>query len=490
MALSSSSQNREISPHCIFSPDGSELLANLGGEQLYLFDLQECDKPKRLDVSLFSNQTQGSSSCSDGDSDGKSGNCSDYETNNVKQVKLTGDVPSSNPPLSPSRLTPPRSPNASLIESLKEKGNQAFNRQHYSSAIALYNEALATEPGALIYANRAAALMKRNWDGDLYAALRDCHAALKGETLPSIKCKAHFRLAKCLYELQWTDEALYCIERFKDAFPDHAAKPPCETLSRDIKATLFGFKESQESQEKDKGKDDVEDEEEEEEEQSGGGGGSEAFLRSTAPRRRAPRRASSRPKSPPSSSSGGYRLSEKESSWRSEAKDYKLRFAGHCNTTTDIKEANFFGSNGQFIVAGSDDGSFFIWDRNTTNIARVLRGDDSIVNCLQSHPNCCLLASSGIDPVVRLWSPRPDDGIKDEREVSDSDDAAFANQRRMNADPLEVMLMNMGYRVRGSGGASGGASGAEDEDDDEDGGGGGEEADMDGDARPIVCPTS
>lgn len=41
------------------------------------------------------------------------------------------------------------------------------------------------------------------------------------------------------------------------------------------------------------------------------------------------------------------------------------------------------------------------------------------------------------------------DGSKEDREVVDSEDAAVANQRRMNADPLEVMLMNMGYRVPG-----------------------------------------
>lgn len=39
------------------------------------------------------------------------------------------------------------------------------------------------------------------------------------------------------------------------------------------------------------------------------------------------------------------------------------------------------------------------------------------------------------------------DGRKDEREVDNSDDAASANQKRMNADPLEMMLMNMGYRI-------------------------------------------
>ncbi len=63
----------------------------------------------------------------------------------------------------------------------------------------------------------------------------------------------------------------------------------------------------------------------------------------------------------------------------------------------------FFPSN--FVIAGSDEGSIFIWDRDTGNIRRILKGDDAIVNCLQPHPTSCLLATSGIDPVVRLWSP-------------------------------------------------------------------------------------
>lgn len=40
------------------------------------------------------------------------------------------------------------------------------------------------------------------------------------------------------------------------------------------------------------------------------------------------------------------------------------------------------------------------------------------------------------------------DGTKNEREVLNSYDAASANQRRMNADPFEVMLINMGYRLQ------------------------------------------
>ena len=36
-------------------------------------------------------------------------------------------------------------------------------------------------------------------------------------------------------------------------------------------------------------------------------------------------------------------ISEQEAGWRQLASDYESRFCGHCNTTTDIKEANFFG---------------------------------------------------------------------------------------------------------------------------------------------------
>ena len=37
-------------------------------------------------------------------------------------------------------------------------------------------------------------------------------------------------------------------------------------------------------------------------------------------------------------------------------------------------------------------------------------------------------------------------GIVNEREIKNLDDAASANQIRMNSDPFELMLMNMGFR--------------------------------------------
>lgn len=34
---------------------------------------------------------------------------------------------------------------------------------------------------------------------------------------------------------------------------------------------------------------------------------------------------------------------QQERDWKSHSTDYSQRFCGHCNTTTDIKEANFIG---------------------------------------------------------------------------------------------------------------------------------------------------
>jgi WD and tetratricopeptide repeat-containing protein 1 len=39
--------------------------------------------------------------------------------------------------------------------------------------------------------------------------------------------------------------------------------------------------------------------------------------------------------------------------------------------------------------------------------------------------------------------------------VNDFDKAIMANQQRMNADPFEAILMDMGYRIRAEPGMSG-----------------------------------
>ncbi|KAL8950097.1 MAG: hypothetical protein Q9222_003842 [Ikaeria aurantiellina] len=79
-------------------------------------------------------------------------------------------------------------------------------------------------------------------------------------------------------------------------------------------------------------------------------------------------------------------------------------YAGHCNVKT-VKDANFFGLNDEFVVSGSDGGHLFIWDKKTSELVNILQGDGEVVNVVQGHPYEPLLAVSGIDSTIKIFSP-------------------------------------------------------------------------------------
>uniref|UniRef100_A0A8C2BSG0 Ddb1 and cul4 associated factor 6 n=1 Tax=Cyprinus carpio TaxID=7962 RepID=A0A8C2BSG0_CYPCA len=81
----------------------------------------------------------------------------------------------------------------------------------------------------------------------------------------------------------------------------------------------------------------------------------------------------------------------------------KMMYKGHRNSRTMIKESCFWGNN--FVMSGSDCGHIFIWDRHTGEHLMLLEADNHVVNCLQPHPYDPILASSGIDYNIKLWSP-------------------------------------------------------------------------------------
>ncbi len=161
------------------------------------------------------------------------------------------------------------------MEKIKQQANDAFARQQWTQAIQLYSLGIhQANCNAMLYGNRAAAYMKRKWyaslchrrktirhsllkaveavinslftsvihrDGDHYDALRDC---LKALTLNPSHLKAHFRLARCLFELKYVAEALECLDDFKGKFPEQAHSSACDALDKDIKAALFSKTES------------------------------------------------------------------------------------------------------------------------------------------------------------------------------------------------------------------------------------------------------
>ena len=79
-------------------------------------------------------------------------------------------------------------------------------------------------------------------------------------------------------------------------------------------------------------------------------------------------------------------------------------YRGHCNVKT-VKDVNYFGLDDEYIVSGSDDGNLFIWDRKTTELVNVLEGDGEVVNVVQGHPYETMMAVSGIDHTIKIFSP-------------------------------------------------------------------------------------
>lgn len=60
-----------------------------------------------------------------------------------------------------------------------------------------------------------------------------------------------------------------------------------------------------------------------------------------------------------------------------------------------------------YVVAGSDDGRFYVYDVATGLPLGSAHADGDIVNCVRPHPRKPWLATSGIDSGIRLWSPEP-----------------------------------------------------------------------------------
>lgn len=121
-------------------------------------------------------------------------------------------------------------------------------------------------------------------------------------------------------------------------------------------------------------------------------------------------------------------------------------YRGHCNVKT-VKDVNYLGLEDEYVVSGSDDGNLFIWDRKTSELVNVLEGDGEVVNVVQGHPYECLLAVSGIDHTVKIFSPdqRAREAARLGRGVGAADSENFSSL---------AWPPRMGRRVRRQGGTS------------------------------------
>jgi len=106
-----------------------------------------------------------------------------------------------------------------------------------------------------------------------------------------------------------------------------------------------------------------------------------------------------------------------------EKPEYRKRYQGHCNSQT-VKGVNFYGPNSEFVVSGSDCGHIFFWDKEGEDIVHMVEGDkEGVVNCLEPHPNLPIMATSGLDNQVKIWTPTSEKKV----EKSDIEDTVMKN---------------------------------------------------------------
>ncbi|VDN05624.1 unnamed protein product [Thelazia callipaeda] len=339
--------------HVGFNSLGNELIVNIGGEQIYVFNV--LDRVHEPDV------LQSLNSLFD---DSNSNSCCEGSTSSNNDVSLLN---------------------------FKEEREQAkihFNNKEYTDAIDTYSRAILDcqklcghDPPdghpfsadlCLLLANRGASYLRRLWDGDAYAALIDLTRALRIEPAHT---KVHYRIMKALIELKQYDMARKVSTLFKKKFPNDQS---CKKLDALLRADPVGQK-----------------------------------------------------------------------NWTSNGcADYVQRLCGHCNTNTDIKEAVWFGGNDEYIAAGSDCGSLLIWERNSGSLIKAFEADMNILNCVQPHPSTLLLATSGIESVIRFWQPlsedSPKDAVKTGRELRRLTKLSATNQKRMHTGIFDMVVASIG----------------------------------------------
>lgn len=89
----------------------------------------------------------------------------------------------------------------------------------------------------------------------------------------------------------------------------------------------------------------------------------------------------------------------------SDGAEFVHRYKGHRNSQT-VKGVNYFGLRSEYVISGSDCGYVYLWDKESGHIIHYMHGDEEgVVNCLEPHPTCPILATSGLDEDVKIWVP-------------------------------------------------------------------------------------
>lgn len=295
-----------------------------------------------------------------------------------------------------------------LSKGAEERRDVAMTRiagQDYTTGIQHLDEAISFSPGVpSLYTERAHCFLERKLPGDLCFALKDCDQA---NAIDPTFADGHFFRCRAVDGFGSPQTALRLLRRFQRKFPRNIRLDEVSELKTAIKEKLSKNKKSSATKRSRQADEDGEDDRMELDQEGEGNAAS----------------GSSRPSASESTEDDpdndeilfeyyGEEFKTYEDGqpdgvwWNSEGgRRFLSRFVGQYNVQTDIKECVFVGQNDAFVACGSDDGNVFIYNAETGHPVNVLNADEDVCNCVQCHPTVACLATSGIESVVRLWTP-------------------------------------------------------------------------------------
>ncbi|KAJ0026363.1 hypothetical protein Pint_08433 [Pistacia integerrima] len=411
--------------HVTFSPNGEEVLLSYSGEHVYLMDVnQACgsavrytagDASKMMSFMPALDRFELHPSVSDVPCNGLAARLLQLEKCRML-IEIAGNY-------------------------LEEGANPFYGVEACNEVL----EGHGSEIGSILrhecLCTRAALLLKRKWKNDAYIAIRDCYNARR---IDNASFRAHYHMSEALEQLSKYKEALefalaaQCldpsnssvaekVENLKKQIAaaestknkkanDGAARPEPRSgrvlsLSDILYRSEVNSDASQDGPRSEREDSDYDEELEVDFETSISGDEGrdvESNVLHGSLNLRIHRRGDAS-KEIGGNGSCGSPASSSQNDWtpyQPEAViDMKRRFVGHCNVGTDIKQASFLGQRGDYVASGSDDGRWFIWEKRTGRLIKMLVGDDAVVNCVQCHPFDSVVATSGIDSTIKIWTP-------------------------------------------------------------------------------------
>lgn len=396
-----------------FNSDGSEILANYHNDHIYLFNVNGGPNP----VTKFEKQGNAAPAWANGLHMDESIRPLPIRAHEVKELHSKG-----------------------LVALLARNHIRAL--KHFSKACSA-NSLSALSPSFLkdLFHNCAKAYLGRSWSADYYLATAYCKKALEvgGDdreveltyirALHTEKKIEHARFVSKEYASKYPESAsdvrryLHGEAQNNNARRSYAGTPPHQHSDAESDESedeeVYIDRVSSPSGDQSSGHDD-EDEDDDEEESDSGKSDSDN-----------PDESSHSPKTTDHQTEDEFWESSRVHGKEVHC-DVVRRYIGYCNTETDIKEAAFFGNNDAFIVAGSDDGRAYIWNKVTGKLVNAIVADETILNCVRPHPFDSCLATSGIEDVIRLWSPIGDPDLAPSED--ELDEMTSENQSKMSSN--------------------------------------------------------